>query len=91
MTIWKAEQVKIVNLNRYNIIEYNDGNYFIGNNMDGYGARVSTKIQEYSEETKSGITASKTMYQLHGKPGLDDDSIYLLEQVTSSLDFKLRW
>lgn len=91
MTLWKAEQVKLVNLDSYNIIEYNGNSYFIGTHMDLYGARRSTRILEYDEETKRGITASGTMYQLHGEPGLDSDGLYLLGRSTSHLDFKLRW
>ncbi len=98
MTVWKAEKTKVVNLNRYNIIEKkgSDGiiiRHFIGNDIDRYGARVSTAIQEYDEETKSGITASGTKYCLHGEPGLDLDAIYLLEQGTgkSASYFTFKW
>lgn len=98
MSIWKAEKIKVVNLNRYNMIERkrSDGSlerYFIGNDMDRYGSRVSTAIQEYDEETKSGVTASGTKYCLHGDPGLDVDSLYLLEQATGKLIsfFTFKW
>ena len=85
--IWKAEKTKVVNLDRYNMIERKEANgtlkrHFIGNDMDRYGARVSSVIQEYDEETKTGVTASNTKYVLHGEPGLDVDAIYLLEQGT---------
>ena len=91
MTVWPAEQVKLVNLDCYNIIEWEGGTHFIGNDMDRYGARVSTKIQEYDEETKRGMSASKTMYQLHGYPGLDADARYLLSRITEKIKFTLRW
>lgn len=98
MTIWKAEKTKVVNLDRFNIIEVKgpDGivvRHFIGNDMDRYGARVSTVIQEYDEETKSGLTASGTRYVLHGEPGLDSDAYYLLEQGTgkSADSFIYKW
>lgn len=91
MSIWTAEQAKIVNLDCYNIIEWEGGNHFIGNDMDRYGARVSTKIQEYDKDTKTGISASKTMYKLHGLPGLDADARYLLASITKTIDYNLRW
>lgn len=93
MTIWKAEKTQAVNLDRYNVIEYKtaDGimeRYFIGNDMDRYGARISTLIKEYNEESKEGITASGTKYCLHGEPGLDGDAHYLLTQTTGKpVDF----
>lgn len=91
MSIWTAGQVKLVNLSHYNIIEWEGGEHFIGNDMDQYGARVSTKIQEYDEETKTGMSASNTMYKLHGLPGLDDDAQYLLDSITKTIDYNLRW
>jgi len=97
MTVWKAEKTKVVNLDRYNMIERKkaDGTmerHFIGNDMDRSGARISTDIQEYDEETKSGVTASGTKYILHGKPGLDSDAYYLLEQVTrKTVPFTYKW
>ncbi len=96
--IWSAEKTKVVNLDRYNILENkrSDGTidrHFIGNDMDRYGARASTAIQEYDEETKIGITASGTEYHLHGEPGLDLDAHYLIAGATGrSIDsFKLKW
>lgn len=98
MSIWKAEKTDTVNLDRYNMIERKEADgttkcHFIGNDMDRYGARVSTVIQEYNEETKSGVTASGTKYVLHGEPGLDSDAIYLLEQGTgkSADSFTYKW
>lgn len=98
MTIWKAEKTKVVNLDRYNMIERKEADgtmirHFIGNDMDRYGSRVSSPIQEYDEESKSGVTASNTKYVLHGEPGLDVDSIYLIEQGTgkSYTSFTFKW
>ncbi len=98
MSIWKAEKTDVVNLDRYNMIlvKKDDGTmarHFIGNDMDRYGARVSSPIKEYNEETKSGQTASGTKYALHGKPGLDGDACYLLEQGTGKAadSFTYKW
>ena len=98
MTVWKAKKTKVVNLDRYNMIERkrSDGTmerHFVGNDMDRYGARVSTAIQEYDEGTKEGVTASGTKYCLHGDPGLDIDSMYLLEQAAgkSISSFRFKW
>ena len=96
--IWSAEKTKVVNLDRYNIVEnkLSDGTmqrHFIGNDMERYGARASTTIQEYDEETKIGTTKSGTEYHLHGEPGLDSDAHYLLTSATGrSLDsFTFKW
>ena len=98
MTVWKADKTEVVNLDRYNMIENkrSDGTierHFVGNDMERYGARVSTAIQEYDEETKSGVTASGTKYCLHGDPGLDMDSMYLIEHGTgkSISSFTFKW
>lgn len=92
MTIWKAGKVKVVNLSNYNIIDWSEGSHFIGNNMDEFGARISTKIQSFDKETMIGKTASGTEYRLHGEPGLDDDAEYLLEKAANkSIKYKLRW
>ncbi len=98
MNTWKAEKTKIVNLDRYNMIEHKraDGTvdrHFVGNDMDRYGARVSTAIQEYNEETKEGVTMSGTKYCLHGEPGIDFDACYLINQATGRAadSFIFKW
>ena len=96
--IWSAEKTKVVNLDRYNIVENkrSDGTIdrcFLGNDMDRYGARMSTLIQEYDETTKIGTTKSGTEYHLHGDPGLDDDARYLLGCATGHTvdSFTFKW
>ncbi len=91
MVMWKAEKIDLVHLDCYNIIEYNGNSYFVGNHMDHYGARRSTAIQAYDEETKQGVTASGTRYQLHGEPGLDSNGLYLLGRAMAHADYSLRW
>ena len=98
MTVWKAQKTDVVNLDRYNMImdKRADGSvdrYFVGNDIDRYGARISTAIQEYDEKTKEGVTASGTKYCLHGEPRLDADGMYLVEQSTdrSITSFTFRW
>lgn len=91
MPIWPVKKVKIVNLSNYNIIEWSEGTHFIGNNMNEYGARVSTNIKFFDPETMIGKTASGTEYHLQGSPGLDKDGEYLLAKVTKTTEYKLRW
>ena len=93
MSVWKADAPEVAHLDNYNILEVGDESFFIGNDMNAYGARRSTAIQSFDPETLEGKTASGQKYKLHGKPGLDDDARYLLAATVAYLKqpYTLRW
>ncbi len=94
MSIWEAGKLGIVRLDAWNIIQYKGKRNFIGNDMDHYGARISSPIMEYDEEKKTGVTKSGQRYTLHGEPGLDDDALYLLDICIKQIapdDWSLKW
>ncbi len=89
MNMWSVPKKVIVRLSQYNIATIGNIEVFVGKDIeDGY-ARRSTAIQEYDNDTKIGITASGQKYQLLGKPGLNADGEYMLEQFNTRIT--LRW
>ncbi|MCW5595862.1 MAG: hypothetical protein KIT42_08320 [Rhodocyclaceae bacterium] len=51
--------------------------HFVGYNLNDREGRVSSAITQFDPETLTGVTRSGRIYQLTGKPGIDEDALYV--------------
>ncbi len=67
-----------VKLARWSIKKMKEGNFFVGDHI-GHSGRVSTKIVQFDEEKKRGITESGRVYELVGAEGYSSNGEYVWE------------
>jgi len=65
-------------LSAWQIVETDKGErHFVGYNETDREGRTSSAIEQFDPATLRGITRSGRIYQLTGRPGIDDDALYV--------------
>lgn len=83
MSVWSLGKAEVL-LSEWNIIEVKvpggRGELFIGYSVNEGVGRLSTRIEHFDPESKTGRTISGSTYTFIGEPGMPhDDAIYVLE------------
>lgn len=81
MPIWAVASVAEVPeliLSAWQIVETDKGErHFVGYNETDREGRASSAIEQFDLTTLRGVTRSRRVYQLRGKPGIDEDALYV--------------
>lgn len=81
MPVWKVDSIDVqpvIELRCWRVYETERGErHFVGQSIASATGRVSSAIQKFDPESRTGITRSGRQYVLQGGPGYDADAMHV--------------
>lgn len=81
MPVWNVDSIDVqpeIELRHWSVYETERGErHFVGQTADSATGRVSSAIQRFDPDSRTGITRSGRRYVLQGGPGFDPDAMHV--------------